>query len=225
MKECFFKFSPAIILAFGAGIWLAAYIFYSLTGLNIILIPFIICQVLFFGFCGLIIQKLNQQANTDSLTGVNNRRFFFSKMSETSKIKMPVSLMIIDIDNFKRFNDTYGHSAGDHALKEFADVLKRSTRKMDIVARLGGEEFVVVLPQTSSENAIKIAERIKQTVAAETFYFGSAGEKMTISIGVATTYSPVHVDFFLKRADMALYKAKGLKNAVVAYEQLDAALT
>lgn len=220
MKEWFFKYAPHALLAVGAGIWLAAYVFYDLIGLGKILIPCIISQLLLFLCCGIIIQKLYQQANIDSLTGICNRRYFFSKMSAIFKMKFPVSLMMIDIDNFKSINDTYGHSAGDEVLKQFAETLKNNIRNTDMVARLGGEEFAVVLPQTCCENVFKMAERIKKTIEAKNFIFDSATDKMTISIGIATTKLPIHIDCLLKDADRALYKAKETKNAVVAYEQL-----
>lgn len=221
MKEWFFKFAPLVLLAVGAGIWLAAFLLYERIGLNAILITCIIGQLLLFLCCGIIIKKLHHQANRDSLTDVYNRRCFFSKMSAIFKMKFPVSLMMIDVDNFKRVNDTYGHSAGDEVLKQFAEILKNNARSTDIVARLGGEEFAVVLPQTCRKNAFKMAERIKQAVETETFIFGSVTEKITVSIGTVTTKFPIHADCFLKYADKALYKAKEIKNAVVAYEQLE----
>lgn len=221
MKEWFFKFAPSVLLAVGAGIWLTAFLFYDMIGLNMIFVPCIIGQLLLFLCCGITIRKLHQQANRDSLTGVCNRRGFFSKMSAISKMKFPVSLMMIDIDNFKRINDIHGHSAGDEVLKQVAEILQSNTRSTDIVARWGGEEFAVVLPQTGSENALKMAERIKQAVEVNTFTFDSVTEKMTISIGFSTTKLPIHTDNFLRLADKALYKAKETKNAIVAYEQLE----
>ncbi|KUO73049.1 MAG: hypothetical protein APF77_20470 [Clostridia bacterium BRH_c25] len=222
MKEWFIKLVPFVLLAVSAGIWLAAFLFYTRIG-YMILVPCIIGQLLLSLYCGIIIQRFYWQANIDSLTGVYNRRCFFLKMSGILKMKFPVSLMMIDIDNFKRINDTYGHSAGDEVLKQFAEILKGNTRSTDIVARLGGEEFVVFLPQTCCENVFKMAERIKQAIEAKTFIFGSGTDKITISIGIATTIFPINPDCFLKYADKALYKAKETKSAVIAYEQLEVA--
>ncbi|MDF2524072.1 MAG: diguanylate cyclase [Clostridiales bacterium] len=218
MKEWFFKFAPLVLLVVGAGIWLAAFLFYEKISLNMVLTSVIIGQLIIFFYCGIIIQKLHQQANIDSLTGICNRRSFFTKMSEIVKMKFPVSLMMIDVDNFKRINDTHGHSSGDEVLKQLAEILKSNTRSTDIVARLGGEEFAVVLPQTSCENVLKMAERIKQAIEAKTFIFDFETEKLTISIGIATTKLPIYTDSFLKYADGALYKAKELKNTIVTYE-------
>ena len=218
MKEWFFKFAPVVLLVVGGGSWLAIFLFYDKISLNMVLISCIIGQLLIFLYCGIIIQKLHRQANIDSLTGIWNRRCFITKMSTIFKMKFPISLMMIDVDNFKRINDTYGHSSGDEALKQLAEILKNNTRSTDIVSRLGGEEFAVVLPQTSCENVLKMAERIKQAIEAKTFIFDSVTDKMTISIGIATTKLPIHTDCFLKYADGALYKAKETKNTIVSYE-------
>ena len=218
MKEWFFKFAPLILLFAGAGTWLAAFLFYDKINLHIVLIFCVIGQFLIFLYSGIIIQKLHWQANIDSLTGIYNRRCFVTKMSAIFKMKFPVSLMMIDVDNFKRINDTYGHSSGDEVLKQLAEILLNNTRRTDIVARLGGEEFAIVLPQTSCENVLKMAERIKQAIESKTFIFDFVTDKMTISIGIATTKLPIHIDCFLKYADEALYKAKETKNAIVAHE-------
>jgi len=218
MKKWLFMFAPLELLLVDIGIWLVAFLFYNKVSLNIIIVSCSIGQLIIFFFCGLIIQKLHQQANIDSMTGICNRRCFFTMMPTTLKKKFPISLMMIDVDNFKRINDTYGHSSGDEVLKQLADILKNNTRSTDIVARLGGEEFAVVLPQTTCENALKIAEKIKQDIVDKTFIFDLVTDKMTISIGIATTKIPIHTDCFLKNADEALYKAKETRNAIVAYK-------
>lgn len=225
MKEWLFKFAPLGLLAIGAGIWLIAYLFYDMIGINVIIYSCIIGQLFLIFYCGIIIRKLHRQANTDSLTGIFNRRFFMSKVSMVLKMKFPVSLMMIDIDNFKRINDTFGHSAGDDALRQFAEIIKSNARSTDIVARLGGEEFAVALPQTSRENVLKMSERIKKTIDSNNFILGSGSERLTVSIGVVTTMLPIHIDHFLKYADRALYKAKETKNAIVEYEQTEIAAT
>jgi diguanylate cyclase (GGDEF)-like protein len=94
------------------------------------------------------------------------------------KNEVPVSLMMLDINNFKRINDdTYGHSTGDEVLSQFAGILKIDIRSIDIVARWGGEEFVIILPQAISENVLKLAERIRQSIVANTFNLGLITEK------------------------------------------------
>lgn len=219
MREFILKFAPLVLPAVCVVIWTIAYLFYDVIGVGMILISCIISQLLLFLCCGIIIQRLYRQASIDSLTGVCNRRSFFLNLSAAIKIKLPVSIMMIDIDNFKRINDTYGHSAGDEALKQFAEILESNTRNTDIVARLVGEEFAVILPKTSFENCMKMAERIKQSIEAKTFNFCSITDRMTISIGISTARIPINIDRFLKHADKALYKAKETKNAIVAYEQ------
>ena len=225
MKDCLFKFAPIVLIVTSSAIWLGALVSRHILGPGSILVPGIIAQLLLFLFCGFIIRKLYRQANTDSLTGICNRRCFFSWMGTIFRMKFPVSLMIIDIDYFKPINDTYGHLAGDEALKQFARLLKENVRNTDKVARLGGDEFAVILPQTSCENALKIAERIKQAVEEKTFVFNGSNDKITISIGIASAQFPIHAEIFLNCADKALQKAKETKNAVVVYSDPEMAAT
>jgi len=221
MKEWFLKSASFVLPAVCAGMWAAALLFDDKLALNAILIFCILSQLLLFLFCGIIMQKLHRQANIDSLTGICNRRSFFIRMPVVLKTKLPVAVMMLDIDNFKKINDTYGHAAGDAVLKRFAEILKSNTRSTDIVARLGGEEFAVVLPGAVSENAFKTAERIKRAVETEDFTFGSVTDKITISIGISTTKRPIHPDRLLEHADRALYKAKETKNAIVVNKECD----
>lgn len=220
MKDQVFKSILLVLIVGGVIIWLAAIIFYGMGGMETTFFICITSQLLIIICCALVIRAFHQQANSDSLTGVSNRRRFFAKMAGVLGQRLPISLMMIDLDNFKRINDTYGHLVGDEVLRQFAQILKDNTRKTDLVARLGGEEFVVVLPLTHHENAVKMAERIKQAVEAKTFICGSADENITVSIGTVTSKFPMDADYLLKFADKALYKAKEKKNMVVAYEQL-----
>jgi diguanylate cyclase (GGDEF)-like protein len=126
--------------------------------------------------------------------------------------------MMIDVDNFKRINDEYGHASGDAVLKQLAEIINSNTRSTDIVARLGGDEFVVVLPRTSYEIVLKVAQRIKQAIEDKSFVFDSYAIKTTISIGIVITTQPIQTNCFLKNADESLYKAKEIKNAIVVYE-------
>lgn len=118
--------------------------------------------------------------------------------------------MLIDVDNFKAFNDTYGHPEGDHCLKNVAATISRSLRRpADICARYGGEEFAVVLPNTSREGALLLAETMRQAVAELNIaHAGSASGRVTISIGVATDISGFDQSSLFKLADEALYRAK-----------------
>jgi len=147
------------------------------------------------------------EANTDSLTGVLNRRALFSRLPETG-IVTGLAVVMFDLDNFKQINDRLGHAQGDVVLQHFAQVLRAELRDTDIVARLGGEEFCVILPGLNRESARRAAERIRLAFSALDIAVGENGETATVSAGLATggvneTFSSV-----LRRADDALYRAK-----------------
>jgi two-component system cell cycle response regulator len=170
------------------------------------------------------VQTSIEMAITDGLTGLHNRRYMESHLTTlveqaTTRAK-PLALMILDIDYFKAINDTYGHDGGDDVLREFAVRLKKSIRGIDLACRYGGEEFVLVMPETSLDVARLVAERLRRAIAGESFSIGKGGKQIdvTISIGLATleTKGEPIVDV-LKRADVALYKAKSEgRNRVVA---------
>jgi len=124
---------------------------------------------------------------------------------------MNSALVMFDIDHFKQINDTYGHAAGDDVLRELGARTMNSVRRVDLAARVGGEEFVVVMPETDLANAAAVAERLRVAVAKEPFTVRATGEKLavTVSIGVAAAIaSGDHRDGLLKRTDEALYSAK-----------------
>jgi len=160
-------------------------------------------------------EKVIEQSQTDSLTGLWNHGYFQSKMSSefaTAKIiHQPLSLLIIDIDNFKSLNDSYGHQYGDIILKEIAIILKNSSRDNDYMCRYGGEEFSIILSETSKEQGYAIAERIRKQVNIHKYPKTLQGNvvHMTISIGIATF--PEDADCkedLITQADKAMYKAK-----------------
>ncbi len=159
---------------------------------------------------------LARQSATDALTGLENRRAFDRVLNEessrTERSHSPLSLVIIDVDNFKHFNDEFGHLAGDEALQQVALILQAQARTYDHVARYGGEEFAVVLPDTPRESALLVAERIR--VAVEKSHWAHRG--ITVSIGVATTVKAADSMTILERADKGLYLAKAQgRNRVV----------
>jgi len=160
-------------------------------------------------------ERILQLANTDALTGVLNRRAFMHRMEEEIHRAMrrqePFSLIMVDIDHFKKINDAYGHQAGDFVLKKFANLLSTSVRPYDLTARYGGEEFILCLPGTNGLQAESVAERVRRNVAAEPIEIAGHSEsfQVTASFGVAFSLGvedTIHT--VIKRADDALYKAK-----------------
>ena len=162
-------------------------------------------------------------AVTDALTGLNNRRFLDHQLNLTMARHIrggPVlSLLLVDIDHFKRVNDTYGHDAGDEVIREFAKRLSLNVRAIDMACRYGGEEFVVLMPETTPADAMHIAERVRAQVAEAPFVLHDGRElDVTVSVGVSTSTglgdSP---EALMKRADEGVYEAKTLgRNRVIA---------
>lgn len=174
------------------------------------------------------IKKLKSLANEDGLTGVYNHRFFHDvlrgKIIACEKKNNPLSLIFLDIDYFKHYNDLYGHQGGDEVLKTIGSLLKNSVRKEDIVARYGGEEFAIILPNTSEEDAIMIAENIRHKVEV-TYFKGEENQpngKLTVSIGISIYPEKAKNDVeLIKSADDALYRAKFFnKNRVETYTSI-----
>jgi diguanylate cyclase (GGDEF)-like protein len=169
-----------------------------------------------------VLTKLEKIAITDPLTGLFNRRYFESviekEFNKTVRYKTPTSCLVIDIDYFKRINDNYGHRKGDEVLKEIARLIKDCLRKVDTIARWGGEEFVILMPGTDSQKAYVAAERIKDTIEKNSF--SGINEKITISIGISSIPSEYidSAEKFIDTADNALYeaKAKGRNLIVIA---------
>ena len=164
-------------------------------------------------------------ATTDPLTGVYNRRTFKElaepQLSRSRRGHMAVSLLMLDLDHFKRINDSYGHLGGDDILRSFADMIRLCLRKEDLLARYGGEEFVVLLPGAAEEAAAALAERIREQVSALPMDANGHRARVTVSIGVATEAGDTlpSLEAMLGRADEALYQAKREgRNRVVALQ-------
>lgn len=159
---------------------------------------------------------------TDSLTGLHNRRYLDSHLQALFDRAVsrgrPLSVLIADLDRFKSINDTHGHDAGDSVLKEFASRLRKSVRGMDLACRYGGEEFVVVMPDTDPDVAKVVAERVRTETAGAAFTVGEATIEVTVSVGLSTLKGQADtIPALMKRADVALYEAKnGGRNRVVA---------
>ena len=161
------------------------------------------------------VQMSVAMAVTDSLTGLHNRRYFDGHIrtlaQHCSSRNRPLSMLLLDIDHFKAVNDSYGHDAGDEVLKEFSRRMRREVRGVDLACRLGGEEFIVVMPETAMPAALAVGERIRHAIEAEPFpiYQGREAISITVSIGAARLEGPDDTpEALTKRADAALYNAK-----------------
>ena len=170
------------------------------------------------------IDQIKEESMTDVLTGIANRRAFDEELQKcmdvADKKHTPLSLLLIDVDHFKKFNDTYGHLVGDKVLKYVAGILKNCVKGQDFAARYGGEEFAVILPQTSSIGAKVIAEQIRQSISVNELQNRTKGEsygKITASIGISQYSFDGDAGNLIGRSDEALYKAKqNGRNRVVA---------
>jgi diguanylate cyclase (GGDEF)-like protein/PAS domain S-box-containing protein len=159
-------------------------------------------------------RELEHQAQTDFLTGIPNRRHFLNladlELARARRYARPFSMLMLDLDLFKSVNDRYGHRIGDLTLQKVVEVCGGMLREVDVVGRLGGEEFGIILPETDAEQALQVADRVRQAVASASVALPQGGSVgITTSIGVAT-YSEADPDFdaVLARADRALYEAK-----------------
>lgn len=171
--------------------------------------------------------KVEYMAITDSLTGLFNRRRFheiLSKEFERSKrYATPFSLIMVDIDHFKKINDNYGHQAGDTVLKEVTSLIKKNTRETDTSARYGGEEFMVIMPNTIKHDALHLAERVRSETEKNKFS-DINGQTITVSIGITGMPDPdiTKEDVLIKCTDFALYRAKNTgRNKVESIEGKD----
>jgi len=169
------------------------------------------------------VQAALELALVDALTGLNNRRFLethlAASLDRAAHMGRPLSLMIIDVDHFKSVNDTCGHDAGDEVLKGLAQRMRRIVRSADLVCRLGGEEFVIVMPDTPLSISAKVAERVRLAVQSTPFKIDASGGKLsvTVSIGLAERTMDANPDALLRRADKALYDSKSSgRNRVTA---------
>lgn len=172
-----------------------------------------------------VLRQLNKNASTDKLTKLYNRRFLEyyldNQIEITSFSNQRLSVIMMDIDNFKRINDTYGHTAGDAVLVIFSQVILRCLRQTDLVARYGGEEFMAILPSSDTKNAYDIAERIRESIATEPMPKANNVQLPNISCSFGVSTFPTYADNkndLIKTADIALYKAKQAgKNRVITY--------
>jgi len=160
-----------------------------------------------------------QETQTDALTGMGNRRYFLHRVSQeferARRRTRPLAVLVLDLDHFKRYNDTYGHLAGDELLQAVAKVLAKHLRHGDMLSRWGGEEFIVLLPGAARDQAVMVAERLRRAVATLQPEHGSP---ITVSIGVATyPESAASWEELVDQADRTLYEAKRYRNRVAIY--------
>jgi two-component system cell cycle response regulator len=159
-------------------------------------------------------QNLEYQTQVDSLTGLFNRRAFERKIEEeferAKRYNHALSLLLLDIDNFKSINDTYGHHGGDTALIKISETLQERTRRSDFSARYGGEEFVLILPETDQESALQVASKIHDEIKSRTFGTSTKPFTLTVSIGLTSTSTKHYADWrqMVDDADRAMYVAK-----------------
>jgi diguanylate cyclase (GGDEF)-like protein len=173
-----------------------------------------IAQATPFIYNALIMKRLEVMAAIDELTGVLNRRFGLRRLNEeferSKRYRMPLSVAVVDIDHFKKINDTYGHQAGDFVLKTLAGVFTRNIRVSDLVIRLGGEEFLLVFNGASAVDAYQIMEKLRTNVETMRLQYGAFDFKVTFSAGVASFPSDKVSDLpnLIHQADSGLYRAK-----------------
>jgi diguanylate cyclase (GGDEF)-like protein len=196
-----------------------------------VLVPFAILPLILI-WTSLKVSELRHDASVDVKTGLSNARHvreaLTSELERAARYQRPLSVLVADLDFLRNVNNTYGHLAGDAVLAGIGDVLRRELRTTDIPARFGGEEFVVVLPETSQPRALQLAERVRRAVAEREYDFGDDGEAVhvTISIGVAAFPADAATeDELLRAADAAVYDAKARgRDRVVAAADLAVAV-
>lgn len=173
-----------------------------------------------------ILSDLNKLVLEDSLTGLYNRRYFNraleSEMMRNSREYHYLSLAILDVDFFKRINDTYGHDAGDEVLKALAIIMNKNVRQSDALMRIGGEEFAVIMPNVRHNVAIDVMERLRKDIENLIIPFNDNEIRTSVSIGITVCEpnKPISVDKLYKQADEALYRAKKTgRNKVVLHDR------
>lgn len=162
------------------------------------------------------ISHYKELALIDKLTGLFNRSEFMKRLdreiARLKRFKRPLSVVMIDLDDFKQYNDEYGHQEGDYLLKEAANIFKYSVREIDTVGRYGGEEFILILPETNEENSMNVCERIRRTLEQRKFK-----RTVTASFGICTSYEITEKEKLIEEADKALYEAKRTgKNKIIS---------
>lgn len=229
------KYPHTILAVLGGSVGVLIYLINEFLPTSLQSDLFLMLTVIFIvtgWLLGLIIRRLFFNVYLDSLTGLGNKGMFYHnlKMEMAQTQGKDLCLAILDLDNFKQINDTFGHIAGDVVLKKLAEILKQNTRRNDSVVRWGGEEFAIIMPSTNMQGAYALLERIRTII--ESYNFGPEinSRQITFSSGVVSysnlskviqtnTNESNPLDLFVDLADKALYKAKTSKNTVVKWNE------
>lgn len=195
----------------------------SVSNLSLVNLVISLATILFFLILSVYLLRtfviVKGEALIDHLTGLYNRRFFVSTLNReiirAKKFKHPLSVILLDIDHFKTYNDKYGHKMGDTVLKIIAKILKKSIRKIDTVFRYGGEEFAIIVPETSFDEVSSLAERIRLNVEVGSKRIRKVKHPVTISLGVATYKKEYKFSRIVEDADQLLYEAKSAGRNIV----------
>jgi diguanylate cyclase (GGDEF)-like protein len=181
-----------------------------------------------------LFEQIQQLSQIDGLTGLYNHRIFQEKLRQEvnrrNRTQKPLSLIMLDIDHFKQFNDNYGHQAGDSVLKELSEIITSQSRctTIDVCCRYGGEEFAIIMPELELHNAVKVAERLRKVVENNAFTVkeGNPDVKVTISLGAAgvTGADDLSPEELVKKADDALYLSKKNGRNRVSFSPMEPAL-
>lgn len=221
--QVFYRCAPLILTGFGILVGLTGYylnVFCQSALEQLLWIGITLILAIAGLVTGNLIQRLNLSSHTDFLTGLWNRRYFYLRLDEekarATRKKKPLCVAMVDVDDFKIINDTYGHSIGDMLLSDLAVIFSKNTRATDIVARWGGDEFAIIFSETSLVDACEVMERIRCKVEAD--FYTSYG--LTISAGIIPLEPDQDIKHLLMKADQALYKAKAHKNLVITLTDL-----
>ena len=237
ISKVFMSRAPLVLSLLGILLWLLVYFiygFFPMEQARWIWLTVVVVLVFNGIWLGEFIKTLAVKGYTDSLTGLPNKGFMYLRLNidieKYAKNEKEYSLAMIDIDRFKNINDTYGHLAGDKVIKEIATIISNNVRATDSVIRWGGEEYAILLPETSEEGAANLVDRIRKLVETHDFGPEIASQKVTISAGVVsfknleevkkrenrlTNYTDLIVNF----SDQALYRAKRTRNTVCRFSQ------
>ena len=221
MNNYFIKFFPIISSVLIILLHILGYVATAYLPNYLVLLIWILTgciDIIFVLKLGKVTRSFHKSMYIDTLTQLNNRNFFYATISnlmeKLQKKQSSISLLIIDIDNFKSINDTYGHITGDEILKQLSEIFKCTIRANDIATRWGGDEFVITLPGANRKAAFNIADRIRSNIHSHDFFYNNSFLKVTASIGITSVGDKTDINTFIDLADKALYKAKINKNSV-----------